>query len=202
LVNDNEEELEDDDEGLWDEHEDLTRVLNYYEEKFGVSVGIMPAVVDTDEIEMDLILDINSVKILGIRMFQFVPVEEDEESEEEVSEDQAGEKDEDVEEDALDVYVTDLTKAGTEPVEGNVLLIAEVHSPVPCDENGDEETSKDESKEIEEDAGNAEKKDWVNISIYCTDPEAGILEFTGGVLFYVDDPDTKITFLSNEELEN
>lgn len=205
MVDDEENELDDDDEGLVDEHEDLTRVLNYYEERFGESVGIMPAVVDTEEIEMDLIIGISSDEVLGIRMFQFFPVEEDEEStesDEEVAEAETSDEDDDVEEEAFDVYVTDITKADNERVKGKVMFTAEVPAPVVCDENGDDKTSQEETKEIEEDTGEKEEKYWVNISVYYTDSEDGIPEFTGAVLFYIDNPGTKITFLHNEELEN
>ncbi|HME53317.1 MAG TPA: hypothetical protein VKM55_13930 [Candidatus Lokiarchaeia archaeon] len=204
MVDEDENELDDDDEGLIDEHEDLTRVLNYYEEKYGESVGIMPAVVDTKEIEMDLIIGINSDKVLGIRMFQFFPVDEDEEAEEsdeEASEVKPGDEDEDVEEEAFDVYITDLTKAGNERVEGKVMFTAEVPAPVPYDENGEDEEGKEDTKEAKEETGEKEEKYWINVSVYYVDSEDGIPEFTGAVLFYIDDPDTKITFLHNEELE-
>jgi hypothetical protein len=68
-------------EGLVDEQEDLSRVLDYYEKRFKESIGIMPAVVETEEMEMDLIVGMDSDQVLGMRLFQFGPAQDDEDGE-------------------------------------------------------------------------------------------------------------------------
>jgi hypothetical protein len=210
LVRNDKDEEEGYDGGLVDEHEDLTRVLSYYEEKSGQKVGIMPAVVDTDDIEMDLIVGIDSDEVLGIRMFQFFEVDKDEELEEDAAEtgdepetEEEGDENEEIGNEEFDVLITDLSKGGTEPVKGKLMFTAEVPAPTICDDNGDEdEASKEEAAEEEDGTTEKDIKYWINVSVYYVESEDdGVPEFTGAVLFYVDAPDKKISFLPNAELE-
>ncbi|NMC05482.1 MAG: hypothetical protein GYA24_09730 [Candidatus Lokiarchaeota archaeon] len=126
----------DEDDGLVDEHEDLSRVLDYYEKKFKVKIGIMPAVYESDDIELDFIVDMDTEDVLGIRILQFLPVEEDEEEAEE-SEDTSdakgkkgdAEKSDEVEEGEDDdqlceVLILDLTRSSDPKVKitGKIFL--------------------------------------------------------------------------------
>jgi hypothetical protein len=208
---------EDENENLVDEQEDLSRVLDYYEKKFKAKIGIMPAVVETDEIEMDLIVDMDSDLVLGMRIFQFIPVEEEgEEGEESAKEEpksakKAGEKedeeDEEVDDGLYDVLIYDLTRSENAKVKvpGEPILEVEVGAPE-CEEGEDDEAkapqkpaaaSKPPAKPAA--AAKDEEKFWVHIAVFMKENDDGA-ELTGATMYYIDKPKTKIAFLPNPDL--
>ncbi len=209
---------EDEKEGLVDEQEDLSRVLDYYEKKFKAKIGIMPAVVETDEIEMDLIVDMDSDQVLGMRLFQFLPVEgegdEGEEDGEEASKDasketkDAGdEEDEEIDDEIYDVLVYDFTRSDDPKakVPGESILEVEVGAPE-CEEDADEEEKAPQKptaakKPIKEVASPApdEEKFWVHIAVFMQEDAEGA-ELSGAVLHYINKPQVKIAFLPNPDL--
>ncbi len=211
---------EDENEGLVDEHEDLSRVLDYYEKKFKAKIGIMPAVVETDEIEMDLIVDMNTDQVLGMRLFQFLPVEEEGDEDEEGSgkasteekgagdkEEKENEEDEEIDDEIYDVLVYDFTRS-EDPiakVPGESILEVEVGAPG-CEEDDETEgkapqkptlTNKVTDKGTS--AASDEEKFWVHIIVFMQEDAEGA-ELTGAVLHYIDKPQVKIAFLPNPDL--
>jgi hypothetical protein len=214
---------EDEKEGLVDEQEDLSHVLDYYEKKFKAKIGIMPAVVETDEIEMDLIVDMDSDQVLGMRLFQFLPVEnEGDEGKEDRAEasteakgagdkkdkkDKEDEEDEEIDDEIYDVLVYDFTRSEDARVKvpGESILEVEVGAPE-CEE-GDEDEGKAPQKPVAANkpaavaasAAPEEEKFWVHITVFMQEDAEGA-ELTGAVLHYIEKPQVKIAFLPNPDL--
>jgi len=96
--------VKDDKDNIVDELEDSRRVYDYYEKTFKEKIAIMPAVVDTDEIEIDLIIGEDSFRVLGMRCFQFFQVDdngevtEESDGDDEAKEESAGDSKEAVKE--------------------------------------------------------------------------------------------------------
>ncbi|MEX2684503.1 MAG: hypothetical protein Q6373_023235 [Candidatus Sigynarchaeota archaeon] len=206
---------DDENEGLIDEQEDLSRVLDYYEKKFKEKIGIMPAVVETDNIEMDLIVGMDSDQVIGMRLFQFIPVDEDdekgnngtnkEESSKKISKNDETEDDEDLDNDLYDVLVYDFTRSENAKVKipGEPILEVEVGAPE-CDAGEDEEERVSKPKASEKKSSKAskaatEEKYWVHIAVFMKEDAEGA-ELSGAWLHYVEKPQTKIAFLPNPDL--
>ncbi len=208
---------EDENEGLVDEHEDLSRVLDYYEKKFKEKVGIMPAVVETDEIEMDLIVGMDSDQVLGIRLIQFIPVdgEADGGKLDPGKADSAGKsasdrKDDAFEDDICDMIIYDLTRSedAKAKVSGKVSLEVEIAAPR-CEEDEDHDDHDDmipqkpgpvsKTRAVNAEKASDEKKFWVHI-VVLTDEDAEGEELKGAVLHYINKPQVKFAFLPNPDL--
>jgi len=206
---------EDENEGLVDEQEDLSRVLDYYEKKFKEEIGIMPAVVETDDIEMDLIVGIDSDQVIGMRLFQFIPVDEDEgegnkgskkdDSRKKAVKGKESGEGEDIDNDLYDVIVYDFTRSenAKAKVPGESILEIEVGAPE-CDADKNEENRAQKPKGSHKKPAPASKapkeaKYWVHIAVFMKEDEEGA-ELSGAWLYYVDKPQTKIAFLPNPDL--
>lgn len=200
---------ENENEGLVDEQEDLSRVLDYYEKKFGEKIAIMPAVVETDDIEMDLIVGMDSDQVIGMRLFQFIPVDEDE-HEGKGAGNKAGaqaspSEDEAMDDDLYDVLVYDFTRSENAKarVPGEPILEVEVGAPE-CeagedDDEGATRPKASQKKQPPDSKTSKEQKFWVHIAVHVEEDEEGA-ELSGAWLHYVDKPQAKIAFLPNPDL--
>lgn len=165
-----------------EEKEDLDKLYKYFEDKFGEEVGIMAAVVETEEFEMDLIVGMDSDLVRGIRLLQFFPSEdEDAATPDDVGsggEGEEGDEDEE-EEDLYDVMVYDFVATDAKPpVEGETFFEVKIADRGCCDDDEDDETAP-----VEDDA--EPESFWVAIKVLMKEDDEGA-ELTGIELTYVD----------------
>jgi hypothetical protein len=202
---------EDENDPLFDEDKDMQNVLAYYEKRFKEDIGIMLGVAEHDDIEVDLIVGTDSNQVLGMRVLQSVPAEEIDDSGDNKKAakdaDQSLEAEGDASDDdeLIDVIIYDLTREEDPKAEvkGNLALKFLVGTPVYDEDSDDEEKppKKQESKKNAKDSGEAvnNSKYWVEISLYWK-VEDECAEYTGAILHYISEPETKIVFLPNADL--
>ncbi len=177
----------------FDDGNDLKKIFDFFEKKYKESVGIMFGVVETDEIEMDIVRGEESSQVLGIRIYQFLGNDQDDEKGpggEPVDagsddDDDADEEGEECEEEQALVY--DFIAANSKAkLAGTPWMKIEVSEPS-CNDDDEEATEK-----------GPEETPWVRIVIHARDGKER-KEITGLELTYISSS-TSVTFVETDEV--
>ena len=189
-----------------EEKAEWDKLFAVYEKIFGENIGIMPAIYESDEIEIDLMVGEDSDDVRGMKVLQAVPAAEDDEEEEEdeeIDELETDEEDE-TEDDSEIVEILEydfLAKPGATETDLKGKPYLQLTYGKPQEDEAKEKTEANEEKDKEGDED--EREAWFTLTLYAQknlDNPDFPPELTGGVMINGDEPTDKTIFMDHPDL--